>query len=127
MVAGRSAHRGVAVPLVYRHAIELVDAPSVGRLSNVLPVLKRRLTTLGRDAEIIRVGVTTDFGRRAREHRGYGFDWFVVVWETTSADRAGEAERLLFDHGLMTGLPLTGRRAGGVRGEGPFVVYLAGR
>ena len=30
--------------------------------------------------------------RRAGEHRGYGFDWFVVLWETTSKDRAAEAE-----------------------------------
>ena len=127
MVAGRSAHRGVAVPLIYRHAIELVDAPRAGRLGDVLPVLKRRVTVLGRDAAVMRVGVTTDVVRRAREHSGYGLDWFVVLWETTSAEHAAGAEALLIDHALGRGFPLTGDRRGGVRGAGPFAVYAAGR
>jgi hypothetical protein len=125
--SGRSAHRGVAMPLVYRHAIELVDAPTPGRLRAVLPVLKRRLTLLGRDAEVMRVGVTTDVVRRAREHSGYGLDWFVVLWETSSARLADEAEGALIDHATGQGLPLTGDRRGGVRGAGPFAVYVAGR
>jgi hypothetical protein len=115
------------MPLVYRHAIELVDAPTAGRLGDVLPVLKRRVTMLGRDAEVMRVGVTTDVVRRAREHSGYGLDWFVVLWETSSADLAAATEAVLIDHATERGLPLTGDRRGGVRGGGPFAVYAAGR
>lgn len=44
------------------------------------------------DADLIRVGFTSDVNRRARNHRTHGFDWFVVLWETTSRDRAAEAE-----------------------------------
>ena len=93
----------------------------------VLPTLRRRLTMLSRDADRIRVGVTSDVERRASGHRTYGFDWFVVLWETTSRDRAAEAEALLFDHARWKGLPLAGDRRGGVHGTGPFAVYIAGQ
>ena len=72
--------------------IEVVDAPTEGALSAVLPTLNRRLTILSRDADLIRVGFTSDVNRHAGNHRTYGFDWFVVLWETTSRDRAAEAE-----------------------------------
>lgn len=62
-----------------------------------------------------------------RQHRGYGFDWFVVLWETSSAGLADEAEGALIDHARWKGLPLSGDRRGGVRGAGPFAVYVAGR
>ena len=108
-------------------AIELVDAPTEGVLSVVLPTLRRRLTMLSRDADLIRVGVTSDVDRRAGQHRTYGFDWFVVLWETTSRTRAAEAEAMLIDHARWKGLPLAGDRRGGVRGTGPFAVYVAGQ
>lgn len=127
MDAGCAPHRGVAVAWVAVRAIEVVDAPTVGALSAVLPVLKRRLTVLGRDADLLRVGVTSDVERRAGEHRGYGFDWFVVLWETSSADRAADAEAALIEHGRWKGLTLSGDRRGGVRGTGPFAVYVAGQ
>ena len=47
---------------------------------------------LSRDADLIQVGVTSDVDRRANFTR-HGFDWFVVLWETTSRDRASEARR----------------------------------
>ena len=115
------------MPLVLQHVIELVDAPIKGALSAVLPTLRRRLTMLSRDADLIRVGVTSDVVRRAGQHRTYGFDWFVVLWETTSRDLAAEAEAMLIEHSRWKGLPLAGDRRGGVRGTGPFAVYVAGQ
>ena len=118
---------GVTMPFVLQHVIELRLAPTTGALSVVLPALRRRLSILGQDAEVLRVGVTGDPIRRAREHRGYGFEWFEVLWDTSSAERAGDAEAALYQHALVKGLLLAGRRSGGIRGEGPFVVYAAGR
>ncbi len=115
------------MPLVLQHVIEFVDAPTEGALSAVLPTLRHRLTMLSRDADRIRVGVTSDVDRLAGQHRNYGFDWLVVLWETTSRDRAAEAEALLIDHARCKGLPLAGDRRGGVRGAGPFAVYVAGQ
>ena len=127
MDAGCAPGGGVAVAWISRRAIEVVYTPSEGALSAVLPSLKRRLTVLGRDADLIRVGVTGNVERRAREHRAYGFDWFVVLWETSSADRVAEAESVLIDHARWKGLPLSGGRRGRVRGAGPFAVSAAGR
>ena len=115
------------MPLVLQHVIEVVDAPTEGVLSAVLPTLRRRLAMLSRDADLIRVGVTSDVDRRAGQHRTYGFDWFVVLWETTSRDRAAEAEAMLIEHARWKGLPLAGHRRGGVRGTGPFALYVAGQ
>jgi len=115
------------MPVVGHHVIEVDYLPSEGPLSRVLPTLKRRLSRLGRGVQTLRVGVTADFVRRAGEHRGYGFDWFEVLWETTSAGRAAEAESELIAHAQLRGFPLAGDRSGCVRGEGPFAVYVAGR
>ena len=104
---------------ISRRAIEVVYTPSEGALSAVLPSLRRRLTVLGRDADLIRVGVTSDVDRRAGHHRTYGFDWFVVLWETSSADRVAEAEPVLLEHARWKGLPLSGERRGGSVGAGP--------
>lgn len=127
MDAGRPPGGGVAVPFVLQHVIAVEYAPTEGSLGSALPTLKRRLTVLGRDADLLRVGVTSDVARRAGEHRGYGFDWFMVLWETTSRDRAVEAEAALIEHARWKGLPLAGDRRGGVRGAGPFAVYVAGQ
>ena len=127
MDARGPAGGGVVMPFALQHVIEVVYAPSEGGLWSVLPTLKRRLTLLGRDVVLMRVGVTGDIDRRAREHRGYGFDWFVVLWETSSAEHAAEAEAALIEHARWKGLPLAGDRRGGVRGTGPFAVYASGR
>ena len=82
---------------------------------------------LGRDAALLRVGGASDMGRRASGHRGYGFDWFVVLWETTGRDRAAEAEAMLIEHARWKGVPLVWDRRGGVRGTAPFAVYVAGQ
>ena len=56
------AHTGAWGELRALHAWSLLTE---GALSVVLPTLRRRPTMLSRDEDLIRVGVTSDAGRRA--------------------------------------------------------------
>jgi len=72
-----------------------------GHVPEIIPTLRRALGAYARNAGKFKVGLAKDPEHRWHHYRNEKHRWreMVVIYRTTSPDKAREAESLLIEHG----------------------------
>ena len=72
-----------------------------GHVPEIIPTLRRSLRAYARNAGKFKVGLAKDPEHRWHHYRNEKHRWreMVVIYRTTSPDKAREAESLLIEHG----------------------------
>jgi hypothetical protein len=94
-----------------------------GHQNTVETALKKSVAVYLSNYERVKIGITNNPERRAKEHEKGNWKRMIVKYYTTSVKYINDMERVIIDHHWDRVENLVGG-GGGPNGEGPYFLYV---